>query len=282
MVAWPDEPSFDFARRYLSSSTVEGIAGPELDYKRLLMIPGNHDKLFKSNLSLYHELARRVRLNPQPQHRRSYLVSKTSGNREFLFVLVDASVYGPEHLEVAKAGDLHNLTNFDVLRCRDHIARGEATKELVAELAEKIDRLKTGDTVDAANLENYSTAIKILMIHYALDFKKVISKSLSHFAIPHECSRIKALLKRFSGDFDLAVHGHLHTPKVYYCGSLPVIAVGTSAQRTLESARSVYLIKITESGKIFAEHHHWPRDGNGFSRDPNDALTCEVAPAKAA
>ncbi|HEU0048043.1 MAG TPA: metallophosphoesterase, partial [Nitrososphaera sp.] len=258
VVTWPDERSFDFARRYLSWNWVEDIAGLGLHREKLLMIPGNHDKLFKSNLFLYHEFARHVRVEPQPQPGRSYLVSKPSGNREFLFASIDASVYCGKNLQISKVEDLDRLTNFELLSCRDHIARGKVTEELINELVEKIVRLKRGESVDGAHLKDYPTATKILMIHYALDFKKVVStslwKSLSNFAVPHECNGIEVLLERVKGEFDLAVHGHLHSPKVYYCGSLPVIAVGTSAQRTTESPRSFYLIKLTESGKIFAEH----------------------------
>src|SRR5436309_2328483 len=83
--------AIDTSSRFPTFFEVKGLC---LDINKVLMIPGNHDKLFQSNLDQYFNyLCFPAKSMDEPKPRNSYLVSKIVNEQEFIFILLDASIY---------------------------------------------------------------------------------------------------------------------------------------------------------------------------------------------
>ena len=85
-------------------------------------------------------------------------------------------------------------------------------------------------------------------------------------SIPHDCDGLDGFVKDLKDDIQIVVHGHLHAPKLYRHGGVPVIAVSTTTQAD-GGENGFYLLKFFASGRARAEHHIW--NGRTFCEDPN-------------
>jgi 3',5'-cyclic AMP phosphodiesterase CpdA len=282
VVTFPDENAFNFSRAYLSQSryaTRKGdleLSCPALGLtpSKLIVVPGNHDKLLRRDLSMYYKHFARPLLNcGQPASKSSYFTSRNISGRTFLFVLVEASEYATDELRVD-------------MSARRHLAGGQITPELHSEVKNKLDQLRSNGRVDDAVVLQYESAIRVLLIHYALDESKIpFSRGLKenlkervHVGlVPHSCGGVPEFLDDVGREFRFAIHGHLHTPKLYNYGGLPIVSVDTTTQHGTRNG--FFLLKYFESGAIRAEHHRW--NVNAFQPDPTEDLNLPLATAAA-
>ena len=262
----PTGSSYRFLREYLtakryvtgSSDLSHTCAGLRIDPSRLVMIPGNHDKLLLTNLDLYHnEALKPIGLPAQPKEGDCYLLLRSIGARKFLFVLVDASKYA------AKNDQLD-------LSCREHLAGGEISSRLRASIVSKIENLAKGISIDGVSSRDYDAATRILVVHYAVDMRRVcgLSQELKNWILPHDCKGLDRLVDELGNAFHLVVHGHLHKPMIYRQGTVPVVAATTTSQRGGDNG--FFLLKFFASGEIAAEHHRWL--STGFLLDSRSEL----------
>src|ERR1051325_8990785 len=134
LATWPSTFSFEFLRQYLTADRCLARArkpydeptidcpGLHISTRQLVMIPGNHDKLFRVDLSLYHQhFLLPLALPMQPRAGQCFLTSRNINGVEFLFWLVEPSVY-------ATADCILDTT------CRHHVASGEIIQELREEI----------------------------------------------------------------------------------------------------------------------------------------------------
>lgn len=272
----PTGSSYRFLREYLtakryvtgSSDLRHSCAGLRIDPSILVMIPGNHDKLLLTNLDFYHnEALKPIGLPAQPKMGDCWLTLRSIGARKFLFVLVDASKY-------AATNDRLDLS------CHEHLAGGEISSRLKASIVSKIERLTKGISVDGVDGRDYDAATRILVVHYAVDTRKVsgLSQELNALILPHDCKGLDELVNELSHVFHLVVHGHLHKPMIYRQGSVPVISATTTTQRGGDNG--FFLLKFLASGEIAAEHHRWL--STGFLLDSRSELNQLVGRASAA
>ena len=268
LATWPSAETYEFVRDYLSGAGVRitsnrMLPGLGLKSHQIVSIPGNHDKLLQTDLELYGEsFVKPLGLDQQIEPRRSVFVHRRVAGRDFLFMLVDASVYGASRLTV----------NF---RARHHLACGEVTESLATELVDKIQRLRMKQVVDGISLDDFSGTFKILVVHYAVDVETVLQgrANPSLYILPHGCVGLDSVVARLAENLDLVVHGHLHVPSVYNVGGVPIIAVGTVSQKG-SPTHGFFLLKFARSGQVYAEHHIWR--GHGFKKDADPALTRTV------
>jgi len=275
-VTWPDDSSFEFARDFLwgLESVSDSYMGTknecqclQIPTEKLILIPGNHDKMLRRDLQLYHKFLRQ-----HPNEKECYFVSKRVREQEFLFVTVDVSRYTlmPE-LTVDLSAD-----------CLGCLAAGEIKPDLIATIEAKLAALRKGAEVDQASLENYEAATKILVTHYALIDSLLTRMTPMEWLIPGGCIGSE-LLAEIGHHFDFAIHGHRHKPKLYrfpntnrndkFARALPVISVGTATQRTSgfkreDDTKGFYVISFLESSEIHAQHYHWSATANNFIKDP--------------
>jgi hypothetical protein len=288
-VTWPDDASFDFASQLFwgpKRITDEYMGGETSCYclcipkDRVVLIPGNHDKLLRQDLKQYSKF-----LGQTPHKRECYFVSKHIGGQDFLFAALDASRYTKEK----------NCT-FDVIcsDCRGSLAAGEIDDRLMKQMRDKLRLLRSGQQVDGARLTNYDAAIKILMIHYALNESRLDRWSPTELVVPMKCTGAE-LLAEFSSDFTFAIHGHRHKPTLYeFTGrsarskadrGLPVISVGSTTQRSpgykrLSDAKGFYVVTFLEAGEIHAQHYCWSSKDNHFVQDPAVRRSGFLVPSK--
>ena len=266
LVTFPTARSFRFAREFLTQdeyiSTETGAlhkySALGIPPQRLLLIPGNHDKLLQPDLSLYHRhITRGIGLPGGPAPRNSFVVSRTLGNRTWLFILIDASRYGSTGLVLDS-------------EAKNHLAAGEVPEPLSASILEKLDKLKNGDVVDGLKLEGYEDAIKVLVAHYAVD--DILAAGPAHkvkdFVLPHACQGLGPLVEALKGEIRLVLHGHLHVPQLYNFNGVPVVSAASTSQ--MNENNGFFVIKIYDTGEIRAEHHRWY--GSGFLRDTDPML----------
>jgi hypothetical protein len=261
--------SYVFSREYISQTNYSPqglmpIPALGIPVDKLVMIPGNHDKMLRTNLDIYlQQFANPLGVpgpGPLPMH--SFFLTKNAGDTEFLFILVDASVYA----SMAETLDLS---------AREHLAMGRVSKELAQEIQTKLDQLKYGASVDAAKLKNYSLSRKILLVHYAVDDRAVLGSVLprDELVLPHSCIGLDNLIKDLSGDLHLVVHGHLHCPRIYnHCG-VSVISATTTTQK--DGNNGFFVLKFYNSGDLITEHHRWV--GSGFVLDDNQDLNVRMS-----
>ncbi len=262
----PTGSAYRFLREYLTQKRYEtgdadlkhSCAGLSIPPDQLLLIPGNHDKLMLTNLNFYHEeMLRPLGIREEPNAQGCSLRLCSVGQRKFLFLLVDASIYARQD------------NCFD-RSCRDHLASGEITPALREAILEKLNGLKRGDTVDDIRITDYLNVTRILVVHYAVDALRVcgLRQELQNLVLPHECKGLDSLVDELKNELHLVVHGHLHKAKLYRHGGVPVVAATTTTQRGTENG--FFLLKFFASGEIGAEHHRWLK--TGFLLDSNSEL----------
>jgi predicted phosphodiesterase len=268
LATWADQPTYEFLTNYLCANEVQEsdslsthkVRGLAISQERLIAIPGNHDKMLRRDLSLYFEgFTRRTGLPDAPQPQQCYLVSKTIDDREMLFIQLEASIYGEEalRLDTAAIGLL---------------ARGKVTVAARDEIDRKLTALKSGETVDSAEISSYANAWKVLVVHYSPDILATTGKrDPAELVIPHECAGLSELVRELRDDIHVVLHGHLHYPAVYNLHGVPVVSVGTVTQLCREPRKNgFFLLKCFESGEVLTEHHVW--HGTGFLQDSNPTL----------
>lgn len=267
MSTYANGSSYVFLREYISQTNYSpqglmSIQALGIPIDKLVMIPGNHDKILRTNLDIYlQQFAGPLGLaGPLPMH--SFFLTKNVGDTEFLFILVDASVYASiaEKLDHA---------------AREHLAMGRVSEELAQEIETKLDQLKHGAPVDAAKLKSYPLSRKILLVHYAVDDRAVLGSVLprDELVLPHSCIGLNNLIKNLSRDVHLVVHGHLHCPRIYnHCG-VNVISATTTTQK--DGNNGFFVLKFYDSGDLLTEHHRWA--GSGFVLDTNQDLNVRMS-----
>jgi predicted phosphodiesterase len=219
----------------------------------MIAIPGNHDKLLRNDLDIYDSwFVDQLRVDSV--HRRgTRLVHRRIKERDFLFILLDANVYASNRLTIG-------------FRARKHLARGRVDESQLSELVEKLDKLRSGNNVDNVTIPDFKRAFKILIIHYAVDAALVTGGGPDpiRYVLPHECDGVNEFISSLADYLDLAIHGHLHEPRLYNTAGVPIISVGTASQKGA-TMPSFYLLKFERSGQVHAEHHIWK--GQGFTKD---------------
>jgi antitoxin (DNA-binding transcriptional repressor) of toxin-antitoxin stability system len=147
-VTIPDPQSYRFLYEYLTEYEYEGrrggakltCPGLRIDPKRVIAIPGNHDKLLRTDLSLYDQgftdplNARKVGMQ------RSQIVIRRVGSRDVVFILVDANAYASSAASIGS--DL-----------RDHLACGRVSDGLLTDLRERLQELSSAGRLEEDRLQ---------------------------------------------------------------------------------------------------------------------------------
>jgi predicted phosphodiesterase len=264
----PDAEAYRFLREYLTTKRYSGpgdlnCAGLDLPAHKILAVPGNHDKLLRKDLDLYHqEFTNKLNI-PRVEPGGSLVVTKTIGKREFVFILVDASVYTSEELVVD-------------FKFRDHLARGLLTHKLYDELHAKLTSLKKEGEADGARLVGpYDQTVKVMLVHYAVDISRLTDHPLwVEKLLPHDCKGLDDALERFRVEFqiNMAFHGHLHIPGLYNHKGVQVVAASTTTEQ--KGPNGFFIVKILDTGEIRGEHHCWT--GSRFTADPDTTLNKQL------
>jgi predicted phosphodiesterase len=253
----PDPHAYKFLVGYLTQDryeTPEGLGCPGLNLRpeQILAIPGNHDKLLRTNLDIFHaEFTTKLdipKVNPG-----SWTFWQLSiGEQPFLFILVDASVYAQDELVI----DVH---------CRDHLARGEVTPALRKEIIEAL-----------ATVPNRENMVTIMLVHYAVDIKRLPRhKQWQESFLPHQCEGLDDLVSELRKKFQLGavLHGHMHVPCLYNHDGAQVVSATTTLGQG--GPNGFFVLKVLDTGEIRAEHHVW--NGIRFAPDPDTSLNKSIA-----
>ena len=238
-----NEQSYRFLCEYLSQEsyqTTDGYmtyrcSGLEIAPSQLLAIPGNHDKLLRKDLNLYHnEFTHWLNLPERLQPQRSSLSVRRFWGREFVFISIEPSIYCNEDLTLD--GDT-----------RKHLARGAVSKLLAEDVRTKLALLKQNRKLSAdVRLEgSFSDAMKIMLVHYAVDLNQFDS-GWAALVLPHECEDLGALVTALKEEFQLSLvlHGHLHQPLVYNQGGVQVISATTATRVDKNGKTGFFLLKV--------------------------------------
>jgi len=230
---------------------------------KILAVPGNHDKLLRTNLDVYHQEFTDKLGIPRVDPGGSHVVTKMIGKREFVFILIDASVYASEELVV----DFHS---------RDHLAKGLLSRKLRDELHAKLTSLKKEGHADGVKLTSpYDQTIKVVLVHYAVDISRLTDHPLwVEKLLPHDCKGLDDALEQFRVEFqiNMALHGHLHIPGLYNHKGVQVVAASTTTEQN--GPNGFFIVKILDSGEIRGEHHRWT--GSRFTNDPDTTLNKQL------
>jgi predicted phosphodiesterase len=256
LVTWPSPASFAFLKEYVTRDDwapgggTRKVAGLHLAKDKIIVVPGNHDKLLRRDLNMFRDRFTGALDLESPPPQQAIVVRRRTPKHNFVFFVVDANRYtmDPE-LEVTMAA-------------RTHLASGIIGDSLVQQVGAAVERYASED------------AIRVLVLHYAVDHYSAtqLSQLPLNTVLPHEVAGLEQLLDAIPrGGVNFAVHGHLHRPGLYNHRGIPVVSVGTAFQRGPTGANDFYVIKIFESGQISAEHHIWA--GTGFRRDPDETLS---------
>jgi hypothetical protein len=261
--------SYVFLREYIAQERFKDSSGTTRKGIRaihqgdIIAIPGNHDKLLRRNLDLYHsKFSVPLSLVSEPKSQSSFFTSRIINQQEFIFALIEASNYADED------GKL----DFGALA---HLASGRIPRKLRQEIKNKFKLLSERQTVDQACVADFGSARKILLVHYAVDERVVFGPApkAQEFVVSHRCDGLDTLIEELSESVHLVVHGHLHHPKIYnHCG-VPVAAATTLSQRHGENG--FFVVKFMTSGDIVLDHHKW--NENGFVRDESEELRVRIA-----
>jgi hypothetical protein len=177
-------------------------------------------------------------------------------------MLVDASIYAtvPDKID---------------LNARRHLAMGEVSKNLANDLDNKLARMRRGESVDAAQLKDFSASRKILLVHSAVNDRAVFGSLLprDELILPHSCLGLEALVRQLSGSVHMVIHGHLHHPNIYGSNGVNVISAATTSQKNGQNG--FFVLKFYTSGDVCTEHHKWVR--NGFVLDDNPDLNLRMS-----
>jgi 3',5'-cyclic AMP phosphodiesterase CpdA len=257
---FPDARSYNFLLRYLQDGYTSkeaglGISLDGLQLTRVIGIPGNHDKLLETDLVTYN---RNVDpLIPSQPEGRCTAESVHIGDRKFVFLRVDANVYG-------------NKRGMIDLSARNYLAKGEVTSNLIKSALDMIDSTAFNEVEGESSDDQLSRFEKtriIMLVHYAVDHKEVRANSQSSWQrrgvtldemLPHECDGINFLLDAVADRVDLVLHGHWHIPHIYRRG-IPVISAGTSSQKD-NHENSFFTLAFDTVGDLYVDHHVW-KDG---------------------
>jgi 3',5'-cyclic AMP phosphodiesterase CpdA len=260
----PDPDAYGFLRQYLTSARYKsaGIecAGLGFSPGQLLAIPGNHDKLFRTNLDIYQqEFVSQLSL-PRIEAGRSRIVVRRFARTEVVFILIDPSIYANNELTID-------------LSCRSHLASGEVTAEITAEITEKMTSLRDKREADGERLKGeFAAALKILLVHYAVDLSRLPrSHQWAEKFLPHACEGLDDLVTALRTGFQLqlVIHGHMHVAWLYNHGGVQVVSSSSTTSRG--GSNGFFVLKFFDNNEIRAEHHCWT--GNRFTADPEASLS---------
>jgi 3',5'-cyclic AMP phosphodiesterase CpdA len=267
------ESSYKFLREYLTQDEyetkdadgLERCKGLEIDPGDILAVPGNHDKLLRNSLDLYHdEFTRKAKLLEEVRPQMCSIALRSFADREFVFILLEPSIYCARDLELG--------SDF-----RSHLAAGKVSAKLREDVRTKLDILRRYGKLDAqVKLRtNFSDAIKILVVHYAVDGGQ-FAAGLDEHILPHECEGLGELVEMLKEEYQLsmALHGHLHRPLLYNFKGVQVISATTATRMDKDGKTGFFLVKVLDSGTIRAEHHVWT--GVGYTPDPDKNLNRDV------
>jgi 3',5'-cyclic AMP phosphodiesterase CpdA len=263
----PDPQAYKFLRQYLTGAryTSVGIDCAGLGFRpdQLLAIPGNHDKLFRTNLDIYQqEFVRRLEL-PEVESGRSMVVIRRFGETEIVFLMIDPSIYATEELTIDR-------------NCRSHLASGAVTPGLAREVVNKMTNLRDKGEVDGQRLQGeFASALKILLVHYAVDLSRLPrSRQWSETFLPHGCQGLDNLVAalRTGFQFQLAIHGHMHVAWLYNYGGVQIVSSSTASGKG--GNNGFFVLKFFDNNEIRAEHYCWT--GNRFTPDPEPPLTKQL------
>jgi hypothetical protein len=278
LVTFPHPEAFAYlvhfvTQRSFTSETVFGRLtsdGLGIPADRLLVVPGNHDKLLLKNLNAFYEgVSKPLGLPAKPREQSCTFVSRSFAGWEFLFILVDPNEYA--------SGDMR--LEDSVFEYRRHLAAGRITEPLVRKLRDGLQDLARGRQVDDAQLADYSAATKVLVLHYAASRWAVSGfPGRDELVLPHICRGIDALFDATDGHVDLVLHGHLHATRIYRHHGVPIISVPTLCQRG-EQERGFFSMEAVDTGvrrTLHARYHRW--DKFAFVNDPSHtiALQCRM------
>ena len=266
-----DERSYKFLREYLSQDEYEttdadggghSCLGLGIKPEMLLAIPGNHDKLLRSTLNLYRdEFSRKLELREEVREQRCSIAVRQFAGREFIFVIIDPSTYCIEDLKLDASS-------------RDHLAAGNVSPELLEDVQIKLAAMRDSNKLDAdVKLEtSFAEAMKVLLVHYAVDDAR-FGLGLEELVLPHACEGLKALVDMLISEFQLGLilHGHLHSPLMYNYNGAQVISATTATRVDKGRKTGFYMIKVSQSGTVQAEHHLWT--GIDYTLDPDRSLS---------
>lgn len=267
LVTYPTQSAFSLVSEFIGgrralripfSKELDEVHGLKLLDSEYLMIPGNHDKLLEPDLAKYYRnLCYPLRYPFQPNASGSFMESRVFQGQEFLFVSIDASIYLKE--------------NQSPMLELSHFAQGNLSSELHEELRRKFISLRQNNRVDKAEIKNWTNTFKILLVHYAVDEKKVLGRfpHPKHYLPPLNCKLLKEFVDCSGGDIDLVLHGHLHKPKLYSQNRIPVVSVPTCTQ--MGGNQGFYVLRVFQDKKVMLQHYRWNK--TGFSRDRNPVLS---------
>jgi predicted phosphodiesterase len=268
-VTIPDARSYKFLREYLTQQEYRTSDG-YVDYRcsglgfmgsQILAIPGNHDKLLRTDLELYHrEFSMPIELSPRVEPQSCEIAIRKFDRREFVFILVDAGKYATEELRLDGSS-------------REHLAAGEVTSHLDANIRGKLKSLMDRGTVGNVTLQgSYGTAAKIMLVHYPVDYERFKSGGdWQGRVLPHDCAGLPEMIQSIRKEFHLSMvlHGHLHKPMLYNYEGVQVIAATTAAQQGGD--RGFHVLQVSNAGQIHAQHHYW--NGTAFAADPSGSVS---------
>ena len=278
-VTFPDPDAFSYVAEYVTQLrfvprisvgelTCDGLG---LTHDRVLAVPGNHDKLLRRDLDEYHAgFSIPIGLPPLPREQSCRFVSRTIGDWEFLFLLVDANEYA--------RGD--NQVDDSPFEFRRHLAAGRVSNALVQNVRDGLQALAAGHVVGDAELQDYRSATKVLVLHYAASQWAVsgFSLNLDELLLPHVCRQIDRLLDAVSGHVDLVVHGHLHREKIYRRRGVPVISVPTLCQLG-DQEHGFFLLEAEDTGTrrtLRARYHAWDETSFRPQALPTISILCRT------
>jgi predicted phosphodiesterase len=264
-VTWPTQRAFRFVRDYLSRESCRWREGGleascsalHLKPETLIVVPGNHDKLLRPDLTDHHALLGALHLPPEPLATGWKLVAKRFGAREFLFVIVDANVYiqdDPDTVDVDS---------------REHLARGVIRPGLGAEMRTALDTIRPNQRIDDVELMRPDEATVVLLVHFAVEIARLRGHrgSLGEMVVPHECEGLADLVDELRDKIHLVIHGHMHVADLYRRSGVPVVSVASTSQ--LGADNGFFLLKGYPDGELRAEHHVWKGRGFVIDSDPN-------------
>jgi predicted phosphodiesterase len=250
-VTWPSASSFRLFKDYVSRgkcSSEDAFSRIECDglnikAERILLVPGNHDKLLRDALDDYHlHLSEALGLPSVPETRGVHLTSRRIRDTDYVFIIVDANTYCEED---------HRLDR----EARRHLAAGKISPEQQKAVRRQVEKLKVVGASGHANTSDYSQAVRILLVHYCPDIVRATQGGdISSLLLPHDCPGLMELIRSLSGDIDLVVHGHLHHPASYVSEGIPVISLG-SAFQIGAAPQGFYILKCFDRRHFVAEHH---------------------------
>jgi predicted phosphodiesterase len=268
------ERSYKFLREYLTQEDyttrdeyggVHSCKGLHMDPSGILAVPGNHDKLLRKSLDLYHEeFSRKAKIKEEVRPQMCSIAVKSLAGREFIFILVEPSVYCKQDLKLG--------SDF-----RSHLAAGKVSEKLLEDVKIKLGMLREHGKLDAELKlsTKFNDAMKVLLVHYAVDESRFPS-GLDEMIVPHQCDGLGDLVNMMREEYDLslALHGHLHHPLLYNFNGVQVVSATTATRADKPGKTGFFLLKVLDSGTIRAEHHVWT--GVDYTPDPDKSLTRDV------